>query len=113
MSEHTPTPWAYHSWDSASGKSFGIETADHRHGIAGITPNGNASTLLTMEQHESNAEHICRCVNLHDELVKALEAFVAPWDIGGEWRSKLTYATFDNARSILAKAKGVVTSPKN
>lgn len=57
MANHTPGPWSYHTWN-ASGKQFGIETADHKHGIAAVTPNVNASTLLTMEQHEANARLI-------------------------------------------------------
>lgn len=61
--KHTPGPWAFHSW-TASGKQFGIETADHRHGIASIRPNDTASSLLSMEQHEANARLIAAAPDL-------------------------------------------------
>ena len=52
---HTPGPWSYHKWGISSGTNFGIENADHKHGLAGITPNGNASTMIAMDEHEANA----------------------------------------------------------
>lgn len=55
---HTPGPWAYHKYLGNSGTNFGVETADHRHGIAAIRPSDTASTMLTLEQHEANARLI-------------------------------------------------------
>ena len=78
MSKHTPGPWSYHSWGKGSGKSFGIETADHRHGIAGVTPNGNASTLVSMKQHEANA----RLIAAAPELLEACQAIIDNWESG-------------------------------
>ena len=40
------------------------------------------------------------------ELLDALMAFVEPWSKGGDWQSKLTYKTFDDARAAIAKATG-------
>lgn len=57
MSKFTKGPWAYHSWGAkASGRRFGIETADNRHGLAVIAPNESASSGLSMAEHEANAK---------------------------------------------------------
>ena len=69
---HTPGPWSYHAWTANGGRRFGIETADHRHGIASIVPNETASTLLTMAQHEANA----RLISASPDLLAAIKVFV-------------------------------------
>lgn len=40
------------------------------------------------------------------ELLKALQNFVDPWSRGGDWQSKITYDTYNNARSAILKATG-------
>ena len=69
--KHTPGPWSFHEWGAdGSGRQFGIETADHKHGIAGIQPNGNASSLISMEEHRANARLIAAAPTMADELEK-------------------------------------------
>lgn len=61
MSEvkHTPTPWV--ADENAINDNMGFE-------IALIT-----SDMRTWEEDDANTAHIVKCVNLHDELVEALE----------------------------------------
>jgi len=102
--KHTPGPWAYHSWKINGGSAFGIETADHTHGLAGIYPNGNASTLLTMEQHEANARLIAaapdllKCLNA---ATKALRSYQY-----GNGSSDLAESIADVCDVAIAKATG-------
>jgi hypothetical protein len=63
MAEHTPTPWEIDADDPAV--IWGPD--DLR--IASLT----GSTIVA---GEDNAEHIVRCVNLFDDLVAALEAWL-------------------------------------
>lgn len=108
--EHTPGPWAYHSWgEKASGKRFSVETADHKHGIASIAPNINASTLLTMEQHEANA----RLIVAAPELLEALETAIlrSGFYINGPTHPDVCEDEGDPrwvgfARAAIAKARG-------
>lgn len=64
-------------------------------------------------QHDSYAiveavdREIAPLVESHRELEKRLKAFVDPWSRGGEWQSKLTYDTFNDARTALAAAAKV------
>lgn len=72
--KHTAGPWRYHEWTGGNGRRFAIETADHRHGIASIAPNENASTLLTMEEHQANARLIAAAPSMLDALDSIDEA---------------------------------------
>lgn len=69
MSKHAPGKWSYYVHGKGSGKRFKIETADKRHALAAIVPNENASTLLTMEQHEANA----KLMSAAPELLEAVQ----------------------------------------
>jgi len=68
MSEvkHTPTPWTYH--DLADG--YGQERFDVV-GSDGISVADEQGTF-----DKASADHIVKCVNLHDELVGALKLAV-------------------------------------
>lgn len=76
MSKHTPGPWSVHEWGKTCGTRFGIETADHRHGIASIAPNENASTLLTMDEHRQNAQLIAQA----PRMLLVIQAIAEFWD---------------------------------
>lgn len=67
---YTQTPWNY-----IVGKTLiHIETDASNRAGAGIH-------LCSLPKHkEANAAHIVHCVNLHDELVAALEALVTAFD---------------------------------
>ena len=71
--QHTPAPWQYYIDNGASGTRFHIESLNEhgkpQHGIALIAPNDTASTMLTMEQHRSNA----RLIAAAPELLEALK----------------------------------------
>lgn len=62
MSKHTPTPWAV-IVDGYVDDLDGIAIAD-----CAICTNKRS-----YEEHKANAAHIVKCVNLHNELVEALE----------------------------------------
>lgn len=47
-----------------------------------------------------------RLISASPDLLAAMEAFVVPWNAGGNWESKITYETYNAARAALAKAKG-------
>lgn len=71
---HTPGPWSYHSWGKGNGIRFGIETSNHNHGLAGVAPNENASTLLTIAEHEANARLMAAAPDLLDACLRTLAA---------------------------------------
>lgn len=56
--KHTPTPWTYNGTDSTILTRTGEFTLIRTNGI-GDTRN--------------NAKHLVKCVNMHDELIGALE----------------------------------------
>ena len=65
--------------------------------------------IATLEvDHKTNAEVIgnSKMIAAVPKLLAALKAFVEPWSRGGEWQSKLTYKTFDEARTAIAAATG-------
>lgn len=66
--EHTPTPWSYSDERGLTGPDNQI--------IACIID----SRATTQEEQDSNAAHIVRCVNSHDELLAALKVFVGQFD---------------------------------
>ena len=109
---HTPEPWAVHEWGSpGSGRRFGIETADQRHGLAAIAPNETASTMLSMDEHRANAHRIVACVNacagiadpsVVPELLVALEKCVA--ELGHA--TNIQTVAEELGRAAIAKAKG-------
>jgi hypothetical protein len=68
---HAPTPW--YAYDLCNDdENMGIWGADGA--LLAFTMRGGADGPMSQEQELANAFHICHCVNLHDELVEALEA---------------------------------------
>jgi hypothetical protein len=105
MTKHTPGPWNYHVWGTNSGKHFGIETADHRHGICGVSPNGNASTLLTIEQHEANARLIAAAPELLAACQSGLDGLLAAFPHAPRIPDIL-HPIINQVRAAIAKATG-------
>lgn len=64
MVKHSPTPWVFE--DEYVRDCGGDIVAD-----VYVQPTADAG-----ESMEANAEHIVRCVNLHDELVEAMELVI-------------------------------------
>lgn len=73
---HTPTPW--HCTKSNRYNNIKIvsevdqEFIDPMNGREGVTKKG-ICCMSVIDQGESNAEHIVKCVNTHDELVDIVE----------------------------------------
>lgn len=83
MSEHTPTPWVL---DLAKGQILDTNAQP----VCRATMLPNAEAQLT---------RIVCTVNVHEELVKALEGMLAAWRTGvGAWALK-------DANHALAKAR--------
>jgi hypothetical protein len=89
--QHTPTPWDIVQFDDEDKPII-------------IGPNGDERIAVMQgnEPSEANAQHIVHCVNLHDELVQALETGLEFWndedgDNLSEWR--------EQAKQVLAKTK--------
>lgn len=66
--EHTPIPWI------TDGRF--ISASDFRPGTGFIADTEISSSLRKPGESKANAEFICRAVNTHDKLLKALQAFV-------------------------------------
>lgn len=87
MAEHTPMPWHVYEEDpfvicEGGGGSIGIIEA----GYPGVSE----------AEQIANAAYVVHCVNVHDDLVKALEAML------GNYSS----ADLLDAKAALARAKG-------
>lgn len=109
LERHTPGPWSYHSWQRSDGTRFGIETADHRHGLGSIAPNENASTLLTMEQHEANARLIAAAPELLEalrELTRWVDIAIAPNYTAHRPMPEMGEKAMEVARALIRKAEG-------
>lgn len=69
MNKHTPTPWALNTDDIPPT----IYAEVNQHCIAILDDSSGAYKFDDVATCEANAEHIVRCVNSHEALVKALE----------------------------------------
>ncbi len=86
MSEHTPTPWA------ASDVRVDATARKAHEG-----PTCIASSV-------ANAAHIVKCVNLHDELVAAMEGLLASIDTAADYLTDLCYSNVCSAEVKQARA---------
>ena len=84
MNKHTATPWRVSKM-----KDGGFRV------VQAYAPIGQ----ITCIRNGDNAAHIVRCVNAHDELVKALEFVMA------DENSQLDYECILILQAALAKAK--------
>jgi hypothetical protein len=107
--QHTPTPWA------TDGRFVFAE--DTPPPLPAISEVFDFSKELILPSGEANAHHIVHCVNLHDELVAALEAAHQLWFID-EWHSsewflcrKKIEDTLEQVASALSKAKQEEVQP--
>ena len=86
MAEHTPTPWVVDE-DPLEDKGYQtLITMPGKNGFQGtsiayVNHNWNdaehGERRISWAEAEANARHIVHCVNVHDDLVKALEEL---WD---------------------------------
>jgi hypothetical protein len=82
---HTPGPWKFDSYGLKTGDArFFIETADNRHGIAGIRPTDTASALLSLKEHEANARLIAAAPDLF-AVCQAYEEWEGDIVMNGDW----------------------------
>ena len=105
MAEHTPTPWVVDE-DPLEDKGYQtLITMPGKNGFQGtsiayVNHNWNdaehGERRISWAEAEANARHIVHCVNVHDDLVKALEAML------GNYSS----ADLLDAKAALARAKG-------
>jgi hypothetical protein len=70
--KHTPTPWHV---DTIPINPFSIHWSGGCIAECALPENGWSG--MTVYETESNARHIVHCVNMHDQLVEALEGIVA------------------------------------
>lgn len=121
MAEHTPTPWAMSDADMFGDYNIqsadGVRTGENMLAIAAVVSN-----LRPANEVHANARHIVHCVNVHDDLVKALEAIIesadAPhahrgaratdhdYSLPWEDYTEIPDDDLNNARAALARAKG-------
>lgn len=107
--QHTPTPWRAAINMDGRHQAFSImadSPAFHKdewpyQPLIAQTLHGKG--CATLEVARANAAHIVKCVNLHDELIEALDMIFSTGvatsiNPDGVWATK--------ARAVLAKVKG-------
>ena len=102
MAEHSPTPWVVDEFDDDNG----FQTIR----IADGSPNGDTeSQPVATAYGDANAEHIVRCVNLHDELIDFVERWttIIAGDNDGSPAEPWAVEMQQEALELLNKAKGV------
>lgn len=101
MSEHTPTPWTFRIWKD--GDELQANRIEDRTGFE------IASLSYTGGPEDEDAEFICRAVNSHEALVRALQE-VCNWILAHDGTEEYTRAMLPALREIagtaLAKAEG-------
>jgi hypothetical protein len=103
MTKHTPTPW-FQEKDAIYAKS---QVDDEGHWYV-----ANTITMPEDGVEMANAAFIVRAVNAHDDLVRAVQAFLVAVDTNasqggdiGERINKANPLTVEAARAALAKAE--------
>lgn len=106
MGKHTPTPWEVRMVTGFHTSIYG----EKNKWILNAALQG-----MKRDESEANAAHIVKCVNMHDELVKALEFYAnkEEWHNNGEygWKLQFNSAEVDGdgwsvADEVLKKLKG-------
>ena len=115
MAEHTPTPWVVDE-DPLEDKGYKtLITIPEKNGFQGtsiayVNHNWNdadhGERRISWAEAEANARHIVHCVNVHDDLVKALESILKVRVEGWENIWAGSNRCQDIARAALARAKG-------
>lgn len=111
MSAHTPTPWEVEAPNSKT-EEFEEWRHTNKYSVRGPCPQGSPCIsfqicqLSSVNSNEAeDAAHIVKCVNAHDDLVKALKASVAILEKIDTLRHiSPEFDALDNARAALAKA---------
>lgn len=78
MTTHTMTPWGK---PRPTARKFDAWIIPTPHGDMIIQTNPGCGE----REHEANARHIVKCVNMHDELLEALRACVIPLERLGDF----------------------------
>jgi hypothetical protein len=102
MSKHTPTPWRVGDDRSTVYGPIGEYTST----IAKCERYGGDIFRRDNELGEENAVHIVRAINVHDELLEALEELVDLMEAVRTGEYKPDSFTTQPARAAIAKAKG-------
>jgi len=100
---HTPTPWEF--TENADYNSYWEEYYEIKAQgvlIANMTDFYDCGKDLPAKE---NAKYIVKCVNMHDELVKALEACVEKLDYIVDDEDCPRTRTHEDAIELLRKAK--------
>jgi hypothetical protein len=124
MPEHSPLPWIIGCWHSEIVPGLGHvwkfgyrgdwPSIHHAVNLGDTRPYGqrpgNTSVVDVYEEDLvlslEDAQHIVKCVNLHDELVKSLDDaswYISQCEDGGSAGARKLH---DHVRALLAKAKG-------
>lgn len=109
MTKHSITPWQY--------KIYGEKVHIFNEGRCIAILNSSSARHSAIDVDEANAAHIVKCVNLHDEMIKALEFYADEKNYSYEvcLMPEQPFEGIDNeifvdlgakARAVLAKAKG-------
>jgi hypothetical protein len=97
--QHTPTPWTV---------EFGQVIVSEDTTLAMTAPVHNGPRVISDDECKANARHIVHCVNLHDELVQALEDLLAgdltPGGLGGAYIT-VSGDTVRRVKATIARAK--------
>lgn len=94
---HTPTPWTVMSGPSPTTETlFWVDGDYETVSVCDLYHLNRDGTIYSKKNAEANAARIVHCVNLHDELVEAVEMLL-------EWPGG---SSEHFARAVLAKARG-------
>ena len=113
--KHTPTPWSGGYYSDV----VGVPIVGPSGEVVGNTaklifPKDHPNYQLIKERGESNAQHIIKCVNAHDDLVRQLSdaiidlealATLATQGMIGKWTLGM-FRRLSAHKEALAKAKG-------
>lgn len=120
MPEHTPTPWVVDE-DPLEDKGYQtLITMPGKNGFQGtsiayVNHNWNdaehGERRISWAEAEANARHIVHCVNVSDDLIKALEVTVAELKVFAamlhdDFTRGQINANIAKAETALARAKG-------
>lgn len=103
--EHTPIPWI------TDGRF--ISASDFRPGTGFIADTEISSSLRKPGESKANAEFICRAVNTHDNLLKALKDLLNAYAPNADWtRPNELHSAVLAAGNALAKATTITRKEK-
>ena len=107
---HTPAPWRVGIKFAQRVGAFNVNCFPISGGGSAIASvfAGDADRLVSLSNGEANAAHIVKCVNAHDELVRALRQMLADADTYGYENVSVEHPMVlgvPMARAVLAKVQ--------